>query len=209
MSSDNKLQFYKLSLYSTIAFLIVMTVAFSYTIHDFQRGIKASVELELGIVRQEVTKAIELSSSTDLSDFTDLLTQQLVGSIIPFDTDNCPSGWIEFKPAYGRFIRGVDKGTKKIDPQGQRIVGSLQGDSTKLPNNSFKGRTNNSGKHSHKYRASRPYNSGAGAHARAKHDGGVGTTESSGEHSHKFTVTDGGDSETRPKNVALLYCKKL
>lgn len=52
----------------------------------------------------------------------------------------------EFKPAHGRFIRGIDKSGNKIDPEGKRSPGKLQSDSTKLPNNIA---ISSEGSHSH------------------------------------------------------------
>ena len=36
------------------------------------------------------------------------------GAVVAFNLDNCPEGWDDFPLAYGRFIRGIDKGAKKI-----------------------------------------------------------------------------------------------
>ena len=49
--------------------------------------------------------------------------------VLAFDDDRCPQGWEEYKQAYGKFIRGVDKSGKLIDPDGQRHPGTPQGDS--------------------------------------------------------------------------------
>src|SRR5215471_8524467 len=31
------------------------------------------------------------------------------GAVMSFNRDSCPAGWKEYSPAYGRFIRGIDK----------------------------------------------------------------------------------------------------
>lgn len=103
------------------------------------------------------------------------------GAVIAFDLKECPAGWSEYEKAHGRFIRGIDRGDPKTDPQGERQPGSLQEDLLKS--------------HTHTHKAPRHYNSGAGGHARAKPDGS-GTTSAT------------GGAETRPKNVALLYCRR-
>jgi hypothetical protein len=103
------------------------------------------------------------------------------GAVIAFDLKTCPPGWREYEKAHGRFIRGIDRGDPKVDPDGERQLGSLQNDQFKS--------------HTHSQTAPRPYNSGAGNHARAKPDSSTSTGSAGGK-------------ETRPKNVALLYCRR-
>ena len=103
------------------------------------------------------------------------------GAVIAFDLASCPAGWSEYEKAHGRFIRGIDRGDPITDPQGERKPGSLQEDLLKS--------------HTHTHKAPRGFNSGAGNHARAKPDS-TGTTSAT------------GGAETRPKNVALLYCRR-
>ena len=104
------------------------------------------------------------------------------GAVISFELDDCPgSAWEEYKAAHGRFIRGIDRSGSGVDPDGERNPGSMQEDML--------------ASHAHVYRAPRHYGSGAGDHARAKPDGSDSTNPA-------------GGTETRPKNVALLYCKK-
>lgn len=45
-----------------------------------------------------------------------------------FNLATCPTGWTEYTPAYGRFIRGIDKSGTAIDPDGQRALESIQAD---------------------------------------------------------------------------------
>ena len=52
----------------------------------------------------------------------------LKGAVIAFDLEKCPEGWAEYQAAYGRFIRGLDRGASRTDPDGQRAVGSIQRD---------------------------------------------------------------------------------
>ncbi|QQG38125.1 MAG: hypothetical protein HYS26_01050 [Candidatus Kaiserbacteria bacterium] len=104
------------------------------------------------------------------------------GAVMAFDLTACPSGWSEYTPAYGRFIRGIDKSGTSIDPSGQRAPGSTQGDDF-----------------------------GAHTHSAAIVAGTNWTGES---YTYSFSGTGNGStgsaggSETRPKNVALLYCEK-
>lgn len=112
------------------------------------------------------------------------------GAVVAFNSRTCPSGWREYAQAYGRFIRGIDKVDSGIDPEGIREVGSIQ-------NEQFLG-------HNH----TRP---------RGVYDAGGGSDASWVDHARHFgyghanppeTGTTGG-SETRPDNVALLYCEKI
>lgn len=113
---------------------------------------------------------------------------QLQGAVIAFDADRCPAGWEEYKLAYGRFIRGVDRSTSKVDPEGTRSVGSLQDDDLK--------------KHVHQLSLTSRWgdHKGGTAPAWGNDDGGGNSSEA--------TTTESGGVETRPKNVALLYCRK-
>ncbi len=112
-----------------------------------------------------------------------------LGAVIPFALDTCPDGWEDFKPAYGRFIRGIDKSGENIDTDGRRNVESIQDD---LLEN-----------HQHLI----PFNF---------HIWDIGEAlDSSSTEGRNFSIeqvktsNDGGSFETRPKNVALLYCKRI
>jgi hypothetical protein len=109
--------------------------------------------------------------------------------ILAVASDSCPEGWEDYAPAYGRFIRGIDKSNSKIDADGLRNFGTLQGDMIK--------------KHTHKatYRRGKENDSNGGGHNHEVTDGSKNetiTTDNCG----------GCGPETRPKNVALLYCQK-
>src|SRR5690606_8848693 len=49
------------------------------------------------------------------------------GAVMAFDLSDCPSGWSEYTPARGRFIRGIDNGAGN-DPDGTRTAGATQDD---------------------------------------------------------------------------------
>lgn len=111
----------------------------------------------------------------------------------------------------GVFLRGMNAGRAdgKQDPEGTtRKPGDFQNFATAAPRVPFSGVTDTSGEHNHTHQAPRDYGSGAGDHARAKPDGS-NTTSSSGEHTHAVTVSNGGDAETRPANVALYFYIKV
>lgn len=124
-------------------------------------------------------------TSTMMQGIIDRVNDALVptGAVMAFNLAACPTGWAEYTPAYGRFIRGIDKSGTAIDPDGQRALGNIQADNLKA--------------HIHSISL---YSAGAVIYAPLGASTGIpqaaGTTESF------------GGTETRSKNVALLYCQK-
>ena len=123
-------------------------------------------------------------------------------AVVAFNDDQCPKvGWHDYKPAYGKFIRGIDKSDKRIDPEGLRHPGTSQDDSFK--------------RHTHDANmqvGAEPPKGAGGAHS-GRAAGGHGAIATSSER----YVTPGllvldeekdGNRETRPKNVALIFCEK-
>jgi hypothetical protein len=112
-------------------------------------------------------------------------------AIIAFNLVNCPQGWNEYVPAYGRFLRGIDK-TGRGDSDGIRLPGHLQ-ESSIL-------------KHSHGIGVNGADTTTVvpgGATQRLAHFKNDGY----GGGGQKRTGSEGGN-EIRPKNVALLFCIK-
>lgn len=99
----------------------------------------------------------------------------------------------------GEFVRGLDDG-RGVDTS--RTLGSSQGDATALPSNAFT--TSNPGNHSHSYSGGDRQNVGSGGASQPVSQGG-NTTGAAGAHTHTI---GGGDTETRPRNIALLACIK-
>lgn len=118
------------------------------------------------------------------------------GSVVAFNAETCPDSWGEFKPAYGKFVRGIDRDAAKTD---QREVNSIEEDALQ--------------QHSHNMESGGApgiwdSNFGTGREARS----------SKAEYKNKgvFKILDVTSfnnevhvaNETRPINVALLYCVK-
>ena len=115
------------------------------------------------------------------------------GAIMAFDLTTCPSGWSEYTAARGRFLRGIDNGAGN-DPAGTRSPGNVQDDAFQghwhsLPNNVM-GRFGSSDT--------------------------IDTANSNSSYVSNTTdpISDGVNGaprtapETRPKNVAVLFCRK-
>jgi hypothetical protein len=119
----------------------------------------------------------------------------------------------------GMFLRGLNqfdplmgpRRDKYKDPDGsRRKAGKPQKDATSLPKNKkspFKGEATSAGDHSHIYFKARREGARSGSHDRASSE--ASTTGSSGGHTHTVLITAGGDSETRPVNIAVFYYIKI
>jgi|GEM_PF-1066049 len=117
------------------------------------------------------------------------------GAVLAFDLSNCPSGWSEYTPAYGRFVRGIDRGNPKTDPDGTRTLGDLQEDQMQAHKHRVAGGTVQS--FSFIPQSSDYYAPTIGKGAIA---------DNYPETTAPVNIKTG--NETRPKNVSLLYCEK-
>lgn len=126
------------------------------------------------------------------------------GSVIAFASNKCPNGWNEYKEAYGRFVRGLDKSGQGIDPQQNRQISSLQNDIFKAHTHGVTdhGHTHNMGGYA---QSGNIYDSGGGRSAWAYYS--APNKQVSMSHAN-VSIQNSGGAETRPKNVALLYCIK-
>ena len=102
----------------------------------------------------------------------------------------------------GEFIRGWDD-SRGVDSS--RVFGSSQTDSTALPNNPFG--TNNPGNHTHTYKETNENNQGRDPGDATTNQGANANSSTGGGGAHTHTI-NGGDPETRPRNIALLACIK-
>ena len=127
------------------------------------------------------------------SNWVDLGAGMPNGAIAAFASASCPSGWSEYTPARGRFLRGIDP-TGTLDPDGVRTPGSTQADMI--------------GQHQHLSPFS--YNPGTNPYGfEGTLDPGVArevTDQSESSDDQPYTSNFGG-AETRPVNVAVTFCQ--
>ena len=119
----------------------------------------------------------------------ELASKQLTGAVVSFNSTQCPAGWVEYTEGYGRFIRGIDKSGSKIDPSEKREPGSQQDDLVRRHNHqlSLRGASGN--------------NAFVNRSPAWGYDNWLGAATAT-------TTAEAGGDETRPKNVALLFCAK-
>lgn len=111
----------------------------------------------------------------------------------------------------GEFIRGWDH-SRGVDAQPGRGLGSYQTDA--YGSHSHTGGTNTTGAHTHSQTI---YNGGGVgttsgstlfASSGTEDKPSTGTINSAGAHSHTLTIDASGSTETRPRNIAMMYCAK-
>jgi hypothetical protein len=120
------------------------------------------------------------------------------GAVIGFDLASCPSGWTAYAPARGRFLRGVDASTG-ADPDGNRAVGSYQADAVQDHQH-------------HVYSESGGLNNVV-AFQDSNGDNTYASGGNPGSRGDAYVYVGGmrtgnAAAETRPRNVAVLYCRK-
>lgn len=135
------------------------------------------------------------------------------GAIMAFDLEACPLGWSIYTAAQGRFLRGIDpSGT--VDPDGVRVIGDLQDDAMQR----ITGKVETTESRAQNFTLEPPGTSALSGDP----DGLVGNRLTAGSGTNptsvnwRFLKFDSGnspgarvsDDETRPKNVAVLYCRK-
>ena len=122
-----------------------------------------------------------------------------IGAVVAFNTATCPTGWVAANGSgtidlRGEFIRGLDSG-RGIDIS--RVLGTLQTDGTR--------------DHTHAFTALQNMNGGDGMY---DHNGVSNVVGAQDQHpvsrtSGLINAGGNGGTETRPRNVALLYCTKI
>lgn len=121
------------------------------------------------------------------------------GAIMAFDLSACPAGWSDYIPARGRFLRGVDNGAGN-DPDGTRAPGSIQEDALQNITGTLGGIT--AGFHGHNASGAFVMQTASSTYRSALE--GVNGTQATFSASRVARTAN----ETRPKNVAVLYCRK-
>ncbi len=117
------------------------------------------------------------------------LKASMAGAVVAFNRNACPGGWSLYEPAQGRFIRGIDlRNPGNVDPAGKREPGNVQDDQVKAHS------------HSINYKEGQA-DGGHGYWAKSFDSNSVGMPGGT------TSTREGGGDETRPKNVALLYCE--
>ncbi len=109
------------------------------------------------------------------------------GTISAFASTTCPTGWSEYTPARGRFLRGIDNGAGN-DPSGTRVPNDIQDDLIKT--------------HTH--------TAAAGSEVVYMRSSGNYTVIGSGGFGVDRTTAPlgaSGGAESRPKNVAVIFCQ--
>lgn len=122
------------------------------------------------------------------------------GTISAFASTTCPTGWSEYTPARGRFLRGIDNGAGN-DPGGTRAPGNIQGDA--LSNHSHRGVVDYSEFNSGTFNS--PVVSNTGSSNRHPYQG-----DTLNKNIQTEAISFGSTSianETRPKNVAVTFCQ--
>ena len=116
------------------------------------------------------------------------------GGIVAFAASSCPSGWSEYTASRGRFLRGIDNGAGN-DPAGTRAPGNTQTDALQG--------------HWHRATGGNDVITWVGS-------GGSGDYAGGGElrgADIEDPISDGSNgtprtaNETRPKNVAVTFCR--
>ena len=130
-------------------------------------------------------------------------------TIFAFNSDKCPSnGWEVFKQAEGRFLRGINTSQKANDIN-YRPPGSTQEYATASPTNDITVSSN--GTHSHRVIVKTVTDRNNGEYGITMAQGTEISepsihTSSKGGHVHTMS---GWDNETRPNNVAVIFCQKI
>lgn len=118
------------------------------------------------------------------------------GAVWAFDLAACPAGWSEYTAARGRFLRGIDNGAGN-DPGGTRAPGNVQADALQ----GHKHNMDEAGSSNITW-----VSSGGNGHYTAGttlKGVGIGIPVNDGTNGVPRTA-----NETRPKNVAVLFCRK-
>ncbi|ODA66154.1 hypothetical protein A7A08_03007 [Methyloligella halotolerans] len=119
------------------------------------------------------------------------------GTIAAFAASSCPTGWSEYTPARGRFLRGIDNGAGN-DPEGARTPGGSQEDAA--PNI-----TGGLGIDGYIFAATGAFTTLSDAQG-----GNIANSSLTRRVSFDASASNakyGAANEIRPKNVAVTFCR--
>ncbi|MCF2858405.1 hypothetical protein L1286_13030 [Pseudoalteromonas sp. SMS1] len=151
-------------------------------------------QIEVNRIKQTISDASDINID-DLAPivaplvYNQVIENVLGDAVLAINSEQCPDGWIPWHNAQGRFLRGINLSDQLIDPDGKRSVGHLQADAIAYHQHTLGGFkrgdlvANTWGKSGYLIR-NKLNNEKADEKEKAKH------------------------SETRPKNVAVLFCIK-
>ncbi|MCP3054942.1 tail fiber domain-containing protein, partial [Aurantimonas marianensis] len=118
------------------------------------------------------------------------------GMIAAFSASSCPAGWTEYTAARGRFLRGIDP-TGTIDPDGVRTAGSVQADAFQSHTHDIEGQSGGVN-NIVAFQDSNPDST---------YSGGAGTSRGDSYISVGNPNSGRVSVETRPKNIAVIFCE--
>lgn len=132
------------------------------------------------------------------------------GTISAFASTTCPTGWSEYTPARGRFLRGIDNGAGN-DADGTRAPGTVQTDVFKSHKHDLERLwSNSSGSPDGLATAVSMLNSVTPNQDYGTDPRGLGIAVGTGSGGGGYmtnALRNTGGAETRPKNVAVTYCQ--
>ena len=121
-------------------------------------------------------------------------------AVLAFKSDECPDDWEAWDRASGRFLRGIDFKKEGIDPEPSRAAGSLQEESIADHDHYYPNVYANDGARTANNYGALPY------HPPGDNLGGQKRQSPQADWKLDSNRTIG--DETRPDNVAVLFCVK-
>ena len=103
-----------------VAIAMANNVDSDSTISQIDTLVKNKAEIVTKNLKDDIQKSISIVVNRQIQDKQNLNAEELIrkyvipsGAVMAFNQNSCPFGWLEYKAAYGRFIRGIDKSGEK------------------------------------------------------------------------------------------------